>query len=172
MKSEAVWKGWTRRAYDLGTLLEFKCFYPYPCRINPMKTGIRLSYSAYVCRCLKTYTHFNIGYRRAYFCGTKMQCTLCNMKFTRKTALIVWTRLFGIMKPYLSSVEQGIVTFSCTGALKVSTFMGRRQWIYQMECCPEVLLDRYFLKHSYRRCELQHASDIKCACQSHLLLAF
>jgi len=154
------------------TLLEFKCFYLYPCRINTMKTGIHLNCSAYVCRCLKTYTHFNIEYRRAYFCGTNMQYTLGSMKFTRKRALIVWTRLFGLMKPNLSSVVQGRVTFSYAGALKVSAFLGRRQWIYQMECRPEVLLDRNILRHSYRRCELQHASDVKYVCLSHLLLAF
>jgi hypothetical protein len=139
--------------------------------IHVVLTLWRLAYISiivcmYVCRCLKTYTHFNTGYRRAYFCGTKMQCTLCSMKFTRKIALIVWTRLFGLMKPYLSSLVQGIVTFSCTGALKISTFMGRRQWIYQMECLPEVLLDLYFFK-----AQLQALRTSTCVgyqmCQQH-----
>jgi len=90
--------------------------------------------------------HSILGYRRAYFCGTKMQCTLCSMKFTRKIALIVWTRLYGPIKPNLSSEVQGTVTFSCAGALKVSAFMGRRRWIYQMECRPEGFIGPLFLK--------------------------
>jgi len=76
-----------------------------------MNIGINLSYSAYVCSCLKTYTQFNVGYRKEYFFGTKMHCALCSMKFTRKIALIVWTKLFGLMKPYTECPRRNVPDF-------------------------------------------------------------